>query len=111
VVKEEASDTMLEAIRTVFEGGIHVSESTRVRLMEENPASTDPDGRVRALYNRERQVLDGLGRGLSTKEIAVEMNLSPKTVESYRENLKKKLGFSNSLQLIHFATTWRHEKR
>jgi DNA-binding NarL/FixJ family response regulator len=111
VVKEEASDTMLEAIQTVLEGGIHVSESTRLRLMEENPASTDPDERVRALYNRERQVLDGLGRGLSTKDIAAEMDLSPKTVESYRENLKKKLGFSNSLQLIHFATTWRHEKR
>jgi DNA-binding NarL/FixJ family response regulator len=110
VQKEEASDTMSEAIRTVFDGGIHVSAAIRLKLLEpEAPATTDsPDDKVGALYNRERQVLERLGRGLSTKEIASEMGIIPKTVESYRENLKKKLGFSNSLQLIRFATVWQH---
>jgi DNA-binding NarL/FixJ family response regulator len=112
VQKEEASDTMLEAIQTIFESGIHVSEATRRRLLEDvTAATTEPDDKMRGLYNRERQVLERLGRGLSTKEIAVEMEISPKTVESYRENLKKKLRFSNSLQLIRFATVWEHENR
>jgi DNA-binding NarL/FixJ family response regulator len=110
VMKEEASDTMLDAIRTVCDGGLHVSVETCQRLLGRGgPAGGEAGDKVEALYNRERQVLVGLGRGRSTKEIASEMGISHKTVESYRESLKKKLGFSNSLQLVRFATVWQHE--
>ena len=110
VMKAEASEVMLEAIGTVTAAGLYFNPATR-RQLPANPsaAPTEAADKTRTLYNRERQVLSALGRGLSTKEIAAELNISPKTVESYRESLKKKLGFSNSLQLVRFATVWQHE--
>ena len=47
-----------------------------------------------------------LGAGLGTRQIAEEMNLSFKTIETYRENIKHKLGLRDAAELIHRATTW-----
>lgn len=55
------------------------------------------------LSPREIEVLEMLGDGWSTREIAEELKLSPKTVETYREEIKRKLGLPNSQKLIHFA--------
>ena len=112
VLKEEASDTMLLAIQVVLNGGIHVSPAIR-RVVFEGQAGpkTTPAGKLRELYNREFQVLQLLGRGCSTKEIAQELGISPKTVESYRESLKKKLGVPDSLTLVRLATLWENEGR
>jgi DNA-binding NarL/FixJ family response regulator len=112
VLKEEASDTMLTAIQFVLSGGIHVSPAMRRQLFdgEAGPSAT-PTNKLREVYNRELQVLHLLGRGRSTKEIAIELGISPKTVESYRESLKKKLGVPDSLSLIRLATLWESEGR
>jgi DNA-binding NarL/FixJ family response regulator len=110
--KEEAVDTLGAAIMTVMAGGIHVSAEVRRQLLTtvaRTPAETD--GRAPTLARRELQVLGLLGSGLSTKEIALELHLSAKTVEFYREALKKKLGTPNSLALVRLATLWRHEGR
>jgi len=111
VLKEEACDVMLAAIHTVFTGGIHVSPAMRQMLAgRETILGNDlPIDKLRGLYNRELQVLEKLGQGRSTKEIAFEMQISPKTVEAYRENLKKKLGITNGPQLIRFATVWQQD--
>jgi DNA-binding NarL/FixJ family response regulator len=112
VLKEEASDTMLMAIHVVMNGGIHVSPSIRRDVFEhERGAPVTPTDKLRTLYHRELQVLQLLGRGRTTKEIAAQFGISPKTVESYRESLKKKLGVPDSLSLIRMATLWESEGR
>ena len=108
VLKEEASDTMLSAIHIVLEGGIHLSAAARRQLFQNQPNAAATD-KLRGLYNRELQVLQLLGRGHSTKEIALELSISPKTVEFYRESLKRKLELADSLSLVRFATLWEHD--
>jgi DNA-binding NarL/FixJ family response regulator len=112
VLKDEASDTLLTAIQVVLSGGIHVNPSLQHRLFQNDPCGAEtPVARLSRLYNRERQVLQMLGRGRTTKEIAHELQISPKTVESYRESLKKKLGLPDSLILVRMATLWESEGR
>ena len=110
VLKDEASDTVLKAIQVVLNGGIHVSPVMYRRLFENetNPTALPVD-KVRRLYTRELQVLELLGRGRTTKEIAQDLAISVKTVEFYRENLKKKLDQPDGTSLVRFATLWEHD--
>ena len=58
------------------------------------------------LTDRELVVLRLLGEGKSTRDAAAEMNVSFKTIESHRENIKRKLGLQNATELVDFATKW-----
>jgi DNA-binding CsgD family transcriptional regulator len=58
------------------------------------------------LSNRELQVLNLIGRGKTTREIAESLNLSIKTVESHRQRIKKKLNLNTAPQLVQFAVNW-----
>lgn len=106
VLKDEASDTMLFAIETVLAGGLHSCHATRHQPLDTPDAASGAAERLRGLFNRELEVLHLLGEGRTTKEIAQAMHISPKTVESYRESLKKKLRLPDSLALVRFATLW-----
>jgi DNA-binding NarL/FixJ family response regulator len=66
---------------------------------------------MRSLYPRELQVLQLLGHGRTTKEIALEFGISTKTVEYYRENLKRKLEVPDSLSLVRLATILNQDER
>lgn len=112
VLKDEAIDMMLVAITEVLDGGIHLSVALRRQLAQSDVKSLHgPIARMRALYNRELQVLELLGRGRTTKEIAADLGISAKTVEFYRESLKRKLGVPDSLTLVRLATIWQHNER
>lgn len=103
---------MLQAVETVLNGGTHLSRALQGQLFQsEKDGVKAPADQLRRLYNRELQVLQLIGRGRTTKEIASELELSPKTVESYRESLKKKLGIPDGLTLVRLATIWEHEGR
>ena len=108
LLKREALDEVLVGIRTCLSGEKYVSRATSVLVMRKlldrktNSSRTQMDN----LTNRELQVLQMLGTGLSTKRIASELGLSSKTIETYRENLKHKLGLRGAPSLIRFATTW-----
>lgn len=107
VLKDEAIDTLMAAIQTVLRGGIHLSPEMNRRLFGRKDAATAaPVDRLRGLYNRELQVLEYLGLGKTVKEIAQVLGISVKTVDSYRENLKKKLGVPDSVTLVRLATLW-----
>jgi len=107
VLKDEASDTLMAAIRTVLSGGIHLSPEMKRRLFKRSDETTAaPVDRLQGLYNRELQVLEYLGQGKTVKEIAEVLGLSQKTVDSYRESLKKKLGVADSVTLVRLATLW-----
>ena len=63
------------------------------------------------LTDRELEVFELLGSGLSTKEIASHLDLGAKTIETHRQHLKEKLGLNSSLELVRFATQWILERR
>ena len=59
-----------------------------------------------ALTDRELHVFEMIGRGKTTRQIADELHLSPKTIERYKENVKHKLHIANATQLVQLATRW-----
>jgi DNA-binding NarL/FixJ family response regulator len=114
IMKQAASEQLLTALRTVLRGQRYVSEqlaeTMRSRLAPHAGAastsatvSRDP---VETLSNRELQVLNLVGRGVSSRDIASDLGLSVKTVESHRQSLKRKLGLETNAQLLQFAINW-----
>jgi DNA-binding NarL/FixJ family response regulator len=106
-MKSEATEAVLSAIETVMKGGIHLSPRMAVRLLQNifpDPVSRTLD--LSKLSDRELQVFQLLGGGLSTIEIGQHLKLSPKTIETYREHLKNKLGLADSPALLGAATRW-----
>ena len=107
LMKSEATESVLAAIQTVMEGGIHLSPHMAAKLLQNifpDPASCSLN--LARLSNRELQVFQLLGGGLSTIEIGKHLKLSPKTVETYREHLKDKLGLADAPALLRAATLW-----
>jgi DNA-binding CsgD family transcriptional regulator len=58
------------------------------------------------LSNRELQILHMIGKGMSTRETALSLNLSIKTVESHRQRIKRKLNLTTGTQLVQYAVNW-----
>lgn len=106
IQKEEAIDRLLEAVHHVLGGRRYTSRAVSERIVEAvggEPAAPDP---VTLLSNREVQVFELLGEGYGTRDIAERLDLSPKTIETYRENIKNKLGVQSSTQLMQRAVQW-----
>ena len=108
VMKHQATTAIVRAIRTVAAGGIFVSEAVSARLLQRlatrgGPGDESPLG---ALSNRELHVLELIGRGLGTREIAELLHISIKTVESYRARLKDKMNLRSGTELTRFAVRW-----
>jgi DNA-binding NarL/FixJ family response regulator len=112
VMKSEATETVLAAIQTVMRGEIYTSRPVAARAFQNlfpDPASSAPA--LARLSNREIQVFQLLGAGGSNREIAATLNISQKTVETYRENLKHKLHLPDTAALIQSATQWVEQGR
>jgi DNA-binding NarL/FixJ family response regulator len=112
VIKAQAADEILTAIRSVLAGDIYLPQALARLLLHQligaAPNANRPS--VENLTDRELHVLRLLGAGRSTREIAVALELSFKTVETHRENIKHKLGLQGANQLIHFATEWARQQ-
>jgi DNA-binding NarL/FixJ family response regulator len=108
VVKEQAAEEILRAIRTVLGGEVYLTRSMAAVLLQKlvGLKSDGLRGGIENLTDRELHVLNLLGAGLSTRQIATELNLSFKTVETHRENIKRKLGLRNAAALVHYASQW-----
>lgn len=107
IMKREAITGLVGAIREVLAGRIYVSESMAQAVLERlGPDGTPPDSPLASLTDRELQVFDLIGRGVSTAAIADQMAVSIKTIETYRSNIKTKLNLKDATDLIRFATTW-----
>lgn len=108
VSKQEPSRVVLEAIRRVLSGRIYTSEEVaeRVLLRASGKAGKGDGSSVDALSDRELEVLGLLGHGLDTKAIAERLQLSTKTIDTYREHIKTKLSLKNANELLRFAFAW-----
>lgn len=112
VMKEEATEVVGQAIHTVLGGAVHVSPRLSARFMGSLFGQAGPQSEpMQTLSTRELEVFQMLGQAMSTKAIAGSLNLSVKTVETYRENLKRKLGLPDSPSLIRAAAIWVAEGR
>ena len=108
IMKQAASDQLLIAVRRVLDGRTYVSETVQRSLDQragENSRSETNDP-VSRLSNREVQILNMIGRGMSSREIAQEFTLSVKTIESHRQTIKHKLGLATNSQLLQYAMKW-----
>jgi len=99
VLKGRPSEDLFDAIRSAIGGQIYVSPGFAPRML----AALRPDGTKSPedlLSVRERQIVDGLLRAKTNKEIARELNLSEKTIKHYMTNLMAKLGAKNRLDVV-----------
>jgi DNA-binding NarL/FixJ family response regulator len=108
VSKQEPSRVVMEAIRRVLEGRVYTSEEIAERVLRRSTGKAKSEGGLPTdvLSDRELEVLGLLGDGLNTREIAERLNLSTKTIDTYRENIKSKLGLNNANELLRFAVAW-----
>lgn len=108
VMKLEASDVIMKAVRRVLNGNIYVSEEVNERLLMGMASGYKPLAQtpLEVLSDRELEVFELTGRGLGTRDIAEQLHLSVKTVESYRARIKTKLNLSNATELVMHAAQW-----
>ena len=102
-MKEEAAEHIVAALKTVATGKIWLSP----RLTQANEARAESGlASVHKLSDREFQVFTWIGKGLGTVEIAAKLNLSSKTIDTHKENIKLKLGCATSQDLRQYAIEW-----
>lgn len=108
VNKAEAAEKVLVAIHEILGGRLYLSPQLADKMLHRMVATGEPGGKsaVETLSDRELEVFEMIGRGMTTREIAAKIHLSPKTVETYRENIKKKLDLSNATELTRHAVQW-----
>jgi DNA-binding NarL/FixJ family response regulator len=108
VMKQEASERILTAIGEVLGGAPYVSDMLNTVLIRKLAKGPPPDGKspVSKLSDRELEIFHLIGQGVGTRQIAVELTIGVKTVETHRSNIKKKLGLKSAPELIRFAVEW-----
>ncbi|MBV8212263.1 MAG: response regulator transcription factor [Verrucomicrobia bacterium] len=108
ITKHEGGDKLMVAIRQVLSGKIYVSESMSAHILEifsGGQPGTDRSS-IQNLSDREFEVFQALGEGLSSHQIAKKLHLSAKTVDAHRANIKTKLKINTTAELISFAARW-----
>ena len=108
VMKQSPTEEVIAAIRRVLRGERYLSRRMQDRMLERlstGPLSAgDPSGLdLERLSDRELEVLQRIGNGSSTREIAGQLHLSVKTVETYRAHIKEKLNLRNGMELLRTA--------
>lgn len=103
VAKSDSTSDLLAAIEGVSSGQVYVSPSASGRLVEIALGRHLPESSQCDLSGREREVLQLIAEGLSSKEIAVTLHLSVRTVDSHRANLMEKLGIHKVSGLVRYA--------
>jgi len=99
VLKSASAEEMLNAIRAIHSGGIYYSPSIAGVVANSSESKSTVDG----LIDREQIVLGLLAQGLSCKASAAKLEISPRTVETHRRNIKRKLGIKSTVELVRFA--------
>jgi DNA-binding NarL/FixJ family response regulator len=108
ITKEEGGERLMRASRHVLSGAIYVSDKMSARILEifSGAAAMQERSPVEELSDREFEIFELLGDGLSTQQIADRLHLSMKTVDAHRANIKEKLKVKTTNELISFAARW-----
>ena len=108
ICKQQHPDEVLKAIRTIARDELYVSSTIANDLLNRvvGRQNSDRGGFVAALTDREYQVFEALGKGLTVREIAAQLFISRKTVENHRDRIKAKLGLGTANDLLRHAVVW-----
>lgn len=109
IMKQEGTDRVLTALRRILNREIYVSDPVANKMLRQFVAGAPPaagGSPLDGLSDRELEVLRRIGEGRGTRQIAEELHLSVKTVETYQGHLKDKLGLKNSRELMQYAIQW-----
>jgi DNA-binding NarL/FixJ family response regulator len=107
IMKQEAIDGLVNAIQEVLAGRLFVSRRMSQSILERLGHDTSNSaGQLGNLTDRELEVFELIGRGMSTAAIAEQLDVSVKTIETYRSNIKSKLDLKDATDLIRFAVAW-----
>jgi len=110
IMKREAPTKVIAGIRRVLAGDVYLSDELSARIMRKFANGPDAAGEssVSRLSDRELEVYSHIGQGLKTGQIAAKLSLSVKTIETYREHIKEKMGLNDATELVQSAIKWVH---
>jgi DNA-binding NarL/FixJ family response regulator len=105
IMKQEATERVLVAIRRILEGKVYLSERLTNKMLEQfvHGAGASNNNPLTTLSDRELEVYRLIGAGHGTRQIADELHVSVKTVESYQAHIKEKLSLRNARELVQHA--------
>jgi DNA-binding NarL/FixJ family response regulator len=104
IMKQEATEKVLTAIRQILRGDIYLSERLTKRMLQQFVhGALPPRDPLAKLSDRELEVYRLIGAGHGTRQIADELHVSTKTVESYQAHIKEKLSLRNARELVQHA--------
>ena len=106
IMKQEGGKKIIEGIRQVASGRTFVSETISSKILDSFSRNNAGKSAVETLTDREFEVFQLIGQGLSTKEMAEKLRVSVKTIEVHRVNIKEKLNTPTATELIRFAVRW-----
>ncbi len=108
IMKEAGGENLLLAIRRILSGEVYVSPKMSARILDtfsgrKPRGSSSP---IEKLSDREFEIFQLIGQGKSTRDIARQLNLSPKTVDVHRGHIKEKLELKDATALVRHAVRW-----
>jgi len=108
ITKQEATRKIVAALQTVRNGEVYLGEKAAQSLAQRSASrSRAPAGLLlNRLSNRELRVFELIGQGRSTRDIATELGLDRRTIETYRARIKEKLDLKNGTELLQQAFAW-----
>jgi DNA-binding NarL/FixJ family response regulator len=106
IMKQEGPEKVFQAIRHVLGGQVYLSEKMSGSIIDSLSGHGKKPNAIGALSDRELEILRLVGHGHDSHDIARQLNLSFKTVDSHRGHIKQKLNFKSGTELICFAARW-----
>jgi DNA-binding NarL/FixJ family response regulator len=109
IMKQEAAEKVLVAVRRILNGEIYLSDRMSNHMLQQyiGGAASMIQSRIASLSDRELEVFRLIGEGRATREIADQLHLSVKTVETYQAHIKEKLALRSGRELIQHAIQWK----
>jgi DNA-binding NarL/FixJ family response regulator len=108
IMKQEATEKVLVAIRRILQGEVYLSDRLTSTMLQQYVRGSSPtkSSPLLNLTDRELEVFRLIGEGHGTRQIADELRLSVKTIESYQAHIKEKLALRNARELVQHAIEW-----
>ena len=112
IMKDGRMEQVVQALRDVLAGRVYLSRRMTSRLLGRLTGGGTAEGEspITALTDRELEVFEMIGRGLATRDIADGLHLSVKTVDTHRENIKRKLNLASATELHRHAFLWTQQE-
>ena len=108
LMKDGVSENIIKAIRTVLSGEIYVSDIISKKFLHKIAGDKAGTAKtpIESLSDREFEIFRLIGEGLKASQIAKQLYLSTKTIETYRSRIKEKLNLPNAAELLQYSIKW-----